>query len=42
LGLNNNRRYGLHFAIRSLIHEAALKAGKDPDQLSFLQAGVTP
>jgi hypothetical protein len=33
--------YGLmmaHFAIRSLIHEAALKAGEDPDQLSFLQA----
>jgi Insertion element 4 transposase N-terminal/Transposase DDE domain len=27
-----------HFAIRSLIHEAALKADKDPDQLSFLHA----
>ena len=33
--------YGLlmaHFAIRSLIHEAALKADADPDQLSFLHA----
>jgi hypothetical protein len=33
--------YGLmmaHFAIRSLIHEAALKANEDPDQLSFLHA----
>lgn len=33
--------YGLmmaHFAIRSLIHEAALKADEDPDQLSFLHA----
>lgn len=33
--------YGLmmaHFAIRSLIHEAALKADTDPDQLSFLHA----
>ena len=31
--------YGLmmaHFAIRSLMHEAALKAGEDPDRLSFL------
>jgi hypothetical protein len=27
-----------HFAIRSLMHEAALKADKDPDQLSFLHA----
>ena len=25
-----------HFAVRSLIHEAALKAGRDPDALSFL------
>lgn len=25
-----------HFAVRSLMHEAALKAGKDPDQLSFI------
>ncbi len=25
-----------HFAVRCLIHEAALKAGRDPDQLSFL------
>jgi hypothetical protein len=33
--------YGLmmaHFAIRSLIHEAALKADEDPDSLSFLHA----
>ena len=33
--------YGLlmaHFAIRSLIHEAALKADQDPDSLSFLHA----
>jgi hypothetical protein len=33
--------YGLimaHFAIRSLIHEAALKADEDPDKLSFLHA----
>ena len=33
--------YGLmmaHFAIRSLIHEAALKADQDPDKLSFLHA----
>ena len=33
--------YGLlmaHFAIRKLIHEAALKAGEDPDRLSFLHA----
>jgi hypothetical protein len=31
--------YGLmmaHFAIRGLMHEAALKADKDPDELSFL------
>jgi len=27
-----------YFAVRSLIHEAALKADEDPDQLSFLQA----
>ena len=27
-----------HFAIRSLIHEAALKADEDPGQLSFLHA----
>ena len=27
-----------HFAIGSLIHEAALKADEDPDQLSFLHA----
>jgi len=33
--------YGLlmaHFAIRGLIHEAALKADEDPDRLSFLHA----
>jgi Insertion element 4 transposase N-terminal/Transposase DDE domain len=33
--------YGLmmaHFAIRGLMHEAALKADTDPDHLSFLQA----
>jgi hypothetical protein len=33
--------YGLmmaHFAIRGLMHEAALKANEDPDQLSFLHA----
>ena len=33
--------YGLlmaHFAIRGLMHEAALKAGEDPDRLSFLHA----
>ena len=27
-----------HLAIRSLIHEAALKADEDPDRLSFLHA----
>ena len=33
--------YGLllaHFAIRGLMHEAALKGGEDPDRLSFLHA----
>src|SRR5216117_3724094 len=33
--------YGLmmtHFAVRGLMHEAALQAGEDPDQLSFLHA----
>ena len=33
--------YGLmmaHFAIRGLMHEAARKAGEDPDRLSFLHA----
>ena len=33
--------YGLmmaHFAIRALMHEAALKADADPDQISFLHA----
>lgn len=33
--------YGLimaHFAIRGLMHEAALKADEDPDQLSFIHA----
>jgi hypothetical protein len=31
--------YGMllaHFAIRGLMHEAALKSGEDPDRLSFL------
>ena len=27
-----------HFAIRGLMHEAALKAAQDPDRLSFLHA----
>ncbi len=27
-----------HFAIRGLMHEAALKANEDPDRLSFLHA----
>ena len=33
--------YGLlmaHFAIRGLMHEAALRAGEDPDRLSFVHA----
>ena len=33
--------YGLlmaHFAIRGLMHEAALKAGEEPDRLSFIHA----
>jgi hypothetical protein len=33
--------YGLlmaHFAIRGLMHEAALQADEDPDRLSFLHA----
>jgi hypothetical protein len=33
--------YGLlmtHYAIRALMHQAALKAGEDPDRLSFLHA----
>jgi IS4 transposase len=33
--------YGLllaHFAVRGLMHEAALAAGEDPDRLSFLHA----
>jgi len=33
--------YGLlmaHFAIRKLMHEAAIKVGEDPDRLSFLHA----
>ncbi|HVM49933.1 MAG TPA: IS4 family transposase [Candidatus Acidoferrum sp.] len=33
--------YGLllaHFAVRSLLHEAALRAGEDPDRLSFRHA----
>ena len=27
-----------HFAIRGLMHEAALKADEDPDRLSFMHA----
>ena len=27
-----------HFAVRGLMHEAALRAEEDPDRLSFLQA----
>ena len=27
-----------HFAIRGLMHEAALKADEDPDKLSFLHS----
>ena len=27
-----------HYAIRGLMHEAALKAGEDPDRLSFLHS----
>jgi len=27
-----------HFAIRGLMHEAALQAGEDPDRLSFLHS----
>ena len=27
-----------HFAIRGLMHEAALKADDDPDRISFLHA----
>ena len=33
--------YGLlmaHFAVRGLMHEAALKSGEDPDRLSFIHA----
>ena len=33
--------YGLlmaHFAVRGLMHEAALSADEDPDRLSFLHA----
>jgi len=27
-----------HFAVRGLMHEAALKADQDPDRLSFVHA----
>jgi hypothetical protein len=27
-----------HFAVRGLMHEAALKADEDPDRISFLHA----
>lgn len=33
--------YGLllaHFAVRGLMHEAALQAGEDPDRLSFVHS----
>jgi hypothetical protein len=33
--------YGLilaHFAVRGLMHEAALRANEDPDRLSFVHA----
>ncbi len=39
--LERQEFYGLmmaHFAIRGLMHEAALKADDDPDRLSFLHA----
>ena len=31
-----SRGSAAHFAIRGLMHEAALQADKDPDELSFL------
>jgi Insertion element 4 transposase N-terminal/Transposase DDE domain len=40
-GLVRQEFYGLlmaHFAIRGLMHEAALKADQDPDRLSFIHA----
>ena len=40
-GLVHQEFYGLmmaHFAIRGLMHEAALRADVDPDRLSFLHA----
>jgi hypothetical protein len=40
-GLVRQEFYGLlmaHFAIRGLMHEAALKADEDPDRLSFIHA----
>jgi hypothetical protein len=40
-GLVQQEFYGLlmaHFAIRGLMHEAALRADEDPDRLSFLHA----
>jgi hypothetical protein len=40
-GLVRQEFYGLlmaHFAVRGLMHDAALKANEDPDQLSFLHA----
>jgi hypothetical protein len=41
LELVKQKFFGLlmaHFAIRGLMHEAALKAEEDPDRLSFLHA----
>jgi hypothetical protein len=40
-GLVRQEFWGLllaHFAVRGLMHEAALRAGEDPDRLSFLHA----
>lgn len=39
--LSRQEFYGLmmtHFALRALMHEAALKAGEDPDRLSYVHA----
>jgi len=40
-GLGPAGPFGLmmaHFAVRGLMHEAALKADEDPDQLSFIHS----
>jgi hypothetical protein len=31
-----------HFAVRGLMHEAALAAGKDPDRISLSRTGGWP